>query len=148
MSLTINPRQKDVWAALDARTSPHSIDLDRDGITSRDLSRYYALIAADLRVLEAKFSQAERIAIFSVLQAASLQWATDMWFLSISVEDGIKYERLAEQFALDGDALVAKVSTLTESEMTAFADAAARWWQATGDGEDPEQGNLFVGIPR
>lgn len=96
-------------------------------IASRDLDRYYHLLAAELAVLE--LTTAEACAIADVLNGSlhQVEIAPPIhWEFADALDEGI-----AEKWQIDGASLFARLKALTPGQRWAIADAAERWWTST-----------------
>lgn len=126
ISITIEPEVLD-W--LDERGDNRS-----EGVT-RDLTRYYRLLAEARTTLRDKISPAELSAIIDVQNGhwyAKKLHADEIW---ANVEDGCRLDGLAAKWDIDGPALVEKLKTLDLSCVHALSDATERFWQAVGHGD-------------
>lgn len=100
-----------------------------------DLTRYYRLLAEGRSALRELLSPAEISAIIDVQNGhwyATKLYADEIW---ANVEDGCRLDGLAEKWAIDGPALVAKLQALDLWQVHALADATQRFWHAVGGGD-------------
>ena len=132
LSITLDPV---VLAAVELRMDAPG-GRDRSGVLSRDLARYYALLREARARLRAQLTPAELSAILDVqnghLYGSGLLWSDEIW---VNVEDGCRLDGLAEKWAIDGAALVAKLRALDLLAVHALADATQRFWHAVGSGD-------------
>ncbi len=96
-------------------------------LISRELARYYALLARERARLRPQFSPAECALL---LDACNGWLATPetIHFLPHEIEDALHDARLAEKWSVDGAALIAKLRGLSPGELFALVDAVERWW--------------------
>lgn len=116
----------DLAAAITARTSATSLSLT----AQRDLERYYALLAAELRTVSLTAAEAHLLA--DALNGTLWEPHT-MRLLWAGVDDAIRLDGLAKKWQVDSGALVAKLRALTPGQTVAVIDAVERAWQADGD---------------
>lgn len=116
----------ELTADLTARTGANSLGLT----AQRDLERYYALLAAELRTVS--LTAAEALLIADALNGTLWEPHT-IRLLWAGVDDAIRLDGLAEKWQVDGAALVAKLRALTPGQTVAVIDAVERAWQADSD---------------
>jgi hypothetical protein len=109
---------------------------DRSAILSRDLTRYYRLLAAARAQVREILTPGELSAIMDVQNGhwyrPGLLRADEIW---ANVEDGCRLDGLDKKWSVDGPALVEKLKTLSLIEVHALADATDRFWHAVGPGD-------------
>lgn len=116
----------DLAAAIASRTRATSHNLT----AQRDLERYYALLAAELRTVS--LTAAEALLLADALNGTLWEPHT-MRLLWANVDDAIRLDGLADKWQVIGAALVAKLRALTSGQTIALVDAIERAWQADGD---------------
>lgn len=129
LSLTIDP---EVIRHLDLRGE------ERSPVVSRDLERYYRLLAETRPTLRERFSPAE----ISLVIDACNGWATWMEPFDLlrliwaNVEDSIRLDGLDQKWEIpDPPGLVQRLKSLSPVEVLALCDAVERFWHAVGQGD-------------
>lgn len=114
--------------SLDPRLAPKIArrGANRSGVINRDLERYYTLL--DRALASTTLTEAEAWLLVDVLNGTIMD-ATTAHMLWAEVEDGIRLDRLADKWELDGPALVEKLRGLTELQSMVLVDAAERFWE-------------------
>lgn len=100
--------------------------LSMGDMTRRDLTRYYALLAAELADLE--LTEGEALVIVDSCNGA--YW--DPWSIQLlpaAVAKAIDRDRLDQKWLVDGPALLTKLQRLTRAQCYAVTEAAARFWR-------------------
>lgn len=146
-------RSMEVEPALGLRLSAYLGSPGR--VAARDLDRYYAILAAELRGVH--LSEPEAMLLIDSLQgvlhelpesAPTMLWA--------GVDDSIRLDGLDAKWDVDGPALVATLRALSPAQAMAVIDAVERWWviagaAAAGEGDVPaerDQRARVVGLVR
>lgn len=113
-------------------------------VARRDLERYYATLAADLRAVALTAPEALLIADAGNGTAWDAQSARLLWAeVADALDDG-----LAEKWRVDGPALVAKLRALSAGQALAVVDAIERAWRHPDRGEDFGAALRAVGLVR
>jgi hypothetical protein len=115
---------------------------DRSAVIARSLDRYFYALAAARRGLRERFSAAEQGLIIDVLNGTLIASPCAIGFLEHEVAAGI-IDGLAERWHVDGPALVKKLKALSYAEKLALIDAAERWLNRAGRGEQPQAGEML-----
>lgn len=104
-------------------------------VAARDLDRYYALLAAELRRVDLSEPEAMLLidALNGVLHDAPESIPTMLW---AGVDDAIRLDGIDAPWGVDGAALVAMLRALTPTQATAVVDAVERWWLIAGAADD------------
>ncbi len=113
----------DVFDALQHRQGNHSISIT----AKRDLERYYRLLEMEAQ----EFTEAEASLICDALNGTFFEPHT-ITLLWANIADAIRYDGLDGKWDVDGAALVERLRNLTPAQTFALADAAERFWNATG----------------
>ena len=113
------------------------------GVGRRDLERYYALLAQSLRRVD--LTEAEALAICDALNGTIADSLT-VHLLWAVIDDAVRLHGLADRWAIDGSALVAKVRGWSLAETLAVIDAVERWLLL--DGKDRVERLRRVGLIR
>lgn len=126
-------RSMEVEPQLDLRLSHAAGSPGR--VAARDLDRYYALLAAELRRVDLSESEAMLLidALNGVLHDAPESIPTMLW---AGVDDAIRLDGLDATWGVDGAAVVAKLRALTPTQATAVVDAVERWWLIAGAADE------------
>jgi hypothetical protein len=95
-------------------------------VAKRDLLRYYLLLEIGLDGLG--LTEAEACLICDALNGTWLEDPT-IRLSWAEVADACRLDHLDEKWAVDGDALVAKLRALSLLQQYALADAVERFWQ-------------------
>ena len=109
--------------------------LSRDRVAARDLERYYAVLAAELRRLDLTRDEAMLVldSLNGVLHETPESAATMLW---ASVSDSIELDGLDRKWGVDGAALITKLRALSVAGALALIDAAERWWVLAGAAQE------------
>lgn len=118
-------RAGELLAPLQERTTPNGFS--PDVIAKRDLARYYALLADELRSLDPPLTVGEACLLMDVLNGTFLDEHTYR-FLVVEVSDGITLNQVDRKWDVDGPALVARVAAMSPGQRLALVDAAERFW--------------------
>jgi len=94
-------------------------------IANRDLSRYYNILKYAIR--EVELSEKEAMAIIDSTNGTMLE-NVGIRMMYANIEDGIKFDGLAEKWEIDGEALVNKLKNASIGYLHALADAIERYW--------------------
>lgn len=93
---------------------------NRNEVARRDLSRYYRLIEREVSALDLSMPE------WDALAAATISTAFDdrvtAFVLADTVHDAVRYELLAETWAINGDALERKIAAMRPGEVFAVVD--------------------------
>lgn len=105
-------------------------------VAARDLERYYAAIAAELRRLDLSRNEAMLIidSLNGVLHHTPEAEQTMLW---AGISDSIELDGLDGKWEVDGAALVAKLRALSLVGALAVIDASERYWVAVERDEEP-----------
>ncbi len=135
-------RAGDLQPKLEARRT-HG-DSDQLGLTAkRDLKRYYHALGVELRSVE--LSEAEASLIVDALNG----WYAEPYTVQLlwaEVADAIRLDGLADKWHCDGDALTAKLQSLSYSQALAVVDATERFWIRNEAGESLAEQLRAVGL--
>lgn len=103
-------------------------------VAVRDLDRYYATLAAELRRVD--LSEAEAMLLIDSLNGTMHDTTESLpTMLWAGVADSIRLDGLAATWDVDGSALIATLQALSPIQAVAVVDAVERWWiiQAAAD---------------
>jgi hypothetical protein len=109
---------------------------DRSSVIAKSLDRYFYAIAAARRGLRSRFSKRELGLILDVANWALFASPCAIGFLEHEVAAALA-DGGAEKWQVDGPALVEKLKALSYAEKLALIDAAERWLNRAGRGEQP-----------
>ena len=115
---------------------------DRSAVIARSLDRYFYALNSARRGLRERFSAAEAGLILDVANGALFASPCAINFIEHEVAAGI-IDGLAERWHVDGPALVKKLKALSYAEKLALIDAAERWLNRAGRGEQPQAGEML-----
>lgn len=113
----------DLATAITARASATSPSLT----AQRDLERYYALLAAELRTVTLSPNEAQ---LLVDANNGTLWEPHTMRLLWAGVDDAILLDGLAAKWQVNGKELVATLRLLTPGQTVAVVDAVERTWSA------------------
>lgn len=113
----------------------------RSGRINADLARYYESLKRARSALRSRFNAGELSAIADVCNGTWYE-PHAIPLLYASVEDALG-DGLAQKWSIDGATLVAKLREISYTEAAALVDAAERYWQAVGSGEQPDPASLL-----
>ncbi len=125
-------------------TNPDHGDRAPGYVAERDLVRYYALLNETLKTIT--LSEGEASLICDVLNSTLMEPHT-MKYVWVEVEDSLP-DGTAEQWGVDGPALVAMLRGLTYAQAAAVVDAAERWWCLPPERRTIPDGLKAVGLVR
>lgn len=135
-------RPGDLASALDARTDA---GLNRNEVARRDLARYYAALAFELRGIV--LSEAEAALVCDACNGVLHDEQTAGW-IAEGVADAIVLDGLADKWGIDGDDLIARLRSLRHTQRLAIVDAVERYWVLTERGETMADDLRAVGLIR
>lgn len=94
-------------------------------VARRDLARYYALLADELRCLELSEAEASLI-----VDATNGLWIDERTcrYLPFEIEEAISIDHLDAKWGVDRAELLAKLQAATPGQLMALADAKERFW--------------------
>ena len=115
---------------------------DRSAVIAKSLDRYFYALNSARRGLRERFSAAEAGLILDVANGALFASPCAINFIEHEVAAGI-IDGLAERWHVDGPALVKKLKALSYAEKLALIDAAERWLNRAGRGEQPHAGEML-----
>ncbi len=127
---------------LDARRGPLAPSLEE--VARRDLERYHATLAAELR--RVRLTEDEAFAICDVLSGTWVD-ATTAHLLWTEVDDA-QEDGLAERWSIDAPALVARLRALGPAAQLAICDGVERWRILAADTQDVGMALATVGLVR
>lgn len=114
---------------------------ERSGRIDEDLSRYYEALARSRKALRTQLSAGEVAAIVDICNGTLHQSSTLHW-LHASMLDALD-DGIAQKWEIDGEELVEKLRSLSYFETAALVDAAERYWQRVGKGEQPDMAKVL-----
>ncbi len=129
-------------------------DIPTDGKTNRavtevarrDLTRLYALLAADLAAVH--LTRGEALFLCDMLNGSHIDdQLLTVRHLHHEITDAIP-DGLDVKWDVDGEKLAAKVAGWTLSQRLAVVDAVERYWQLDDDADDYNQALQHVGLLR
>lgn len=125
------PNKTNPIAFRDARLEPEIARRSAAGVSlgstvNRDIARYYALLADELRSVP--LSEGEAALICDALNGTLIE-PTIVRLLWAEVDRAIQGDGLAEKWNVDGAALVSKLRGLTPGALFAVADGVERFWR-------------------
>ena len=126
--------------AVDERTEPGMPD---NLVVRRDIERYYAVLADELRRME--WGEPEASLIVDALNGV-LADAHSYGLLWAGISDAIELEGLDRKWGVDGAALVARLRALTPGQAIAVTDAAERFWSMVGGGDERPAAGLLKAV--
>ena len=116
-------------------------------VAQRDLTRYYNLIALELRTVAAQLTLGEAALIVDAVRG---MFVTDQLIevrhLDAELADAIAYEDLATKWGVDGDTLLDTVRGWTAGQRLAVVDAAERYWAAANAKPEAELETLLAEV--
>jgi len=127
---------------LDVRRGPLAPSLEE--VARRDLERYYATLAGELRRI--RLTENEALAICDVLNGTWLD-ALTAHLLWAEVEDA-QEDGVAEKWSIDAPDLVARLRAIGPTAQLAICDAVERWRNMTVDTQDITTALRTVGLVR
>lgn len=140
-SLTIRFGYWNIEQLLAERVNGYYGSLER--VAERDLDRYYKLLADALPA----FSKEEGFLLVDAL-SGTLTAPYSAQFLWSDIEEVINLDNLAEDWDVDGQALVKRLRALTPFESMAVCDACERFWSCTSAGIEAGEALRRVGLLR
>jgi hypothetical protein len=146
-SVTLDPR---ILTEIDRRTEKFSGEGNRSAVISRHLDRYFSMLARARRELRELLSDSETMLIVDVLNGVGFWDTFGVYLVAHEVADGIGLDRLDEKWQVDGKALIAKLSNLTDAQHLALVDSVTMWWDRVAKGEQPphKAADVFRDAPR
>jgi hypothetical protein len=103
----------------------------------RDLERYYAIMQAELRPIQATMTPSEALLICDALNGTLIGPDTPK-HLHAEIADAIDLEHLDEKWQVNGPNLLALIEAWTPGQSMAVCDAVQRWWKrGAADGHEP-----------
>jgi len=109
---------------------------DRSATIAKSLDRYFYALAAARRGLRSRFSKSELGLILDVANGALFASPCAVGFIEHEVAAAL-IDGAAERWHVDGPALMKKLKALSYVEKLALIDAAERWLNRAGRGEQP-----------
>lgn len=109
---------------------------DRSATIAKSLDRYFYAIAAARRGLRSRVSKSELGLILDVANGTLFASPCAINFIEHEVASALA-DGGAEKWQVDGPALHKKLAALTYCEKLALVDAAERWLNRAGRGEQP-----------
>lgn len=109
---------------------------DRSATIAKSLDRYFYAIAAARRGLRSRVSKSELGLILDVANGTLFGSPCAINYLEHEVAAAL-IDGAAERWHVDGAALMKKLKALSYAEKLAIVDAAERWLNRTGRGEQP-----------
>lgn len=140
--------QAELAAPLTARSSGDEAK-DLSLTARRDLTRYYALLEADLATVARRLTPHEVLAICDILTGTHIDDALlTVRHLDHEIADA-EEDGIGQKWEVDLTGLAATVKALSPSVKLALVDAIERWRKApTGDGKEFIDGLRAVGLAR
>jgi hypothetical protein len=108
---------------------------NRSGTISKMLSRYLYVLAVARRRLREQFSEGEISLILDALNGTGFFDEHALIFIDAEISDAISLNHLDQKWKVDGPALVRKLAALSYTDKLTLVDAAERWWNRVGKGE-------------
>ena len=140
-SITMPPSTLEQIAARQARQGEEQ-SYDRSAVIARSLDRYFYALAAARRGLRSRFGKNELGLIIDVANGALFASPCAIGFLEHEVAAALA-DGGAERWHVDGPALMKKLKALSYVEKLALIDAAERWLNRAGRGEQPHVGEML-----
>lgn len=125
-------RAGDLLPALTDRAGPADVIHQ---VARRDLERYYYALREELANVDLDAGEA---ALICDVCNGTLWEPHTIGFLRGQIVEAIENGPYAEKWDVDGYALVAKLRTYPYARLLAIVDAAERFWQRVGRGENGE----------
>lgn len=119
----------DLVAELDARGDERSHTL------TRHMERYLNILATSRRRLADQLNDQEIGLILDTLNGTLFSEPFSISMLPLQIRDALD-DHLDEKWQVDGPALVEKLKALSYADQVALVDAAERWWERVGRGEN------------
>lgn len=153
IQIAIRP-DPDLTVEIESRIQPGTEDArgpGRGSVVRESLERYFALLEAERRELRKLFTGSECAVMLAILNGTIMS-ASSMQAIEHEFEDGIYVdadgnftgaEGLDGDTTIDVEAFMAKVKRLRLAQRFAVADAAERWWNRVGRGENPGFEEMF-----
>lgn len=108
---------------------------ERSTILARSLGRYFEILRRELRTLN--LSRGEIGMILDVLNGTLFAEPFSIQLLDAEIEDAL-VDGYAEKWEIDGPALATKLRNASFAQKVAVVDAAERWWNRVGQGDQPD----------
>jgi hypothetical protein len=106
-------------------------------IARRDLGRYYAVMHAELRRIQATVTPSEALLICDALNG-TLVGADTAQHLHAEIADAIDLAHLDEKWQVNGPKLLDLIDGWTPAQRMAVCDAVQQWWKrGAADGYEP-----------
>jgi hypothetical protein len=115
---------------------------DRSATIAKSLDRYFYALNSARRGLRERFSAAEAGLILDVANGCLFSSPSAIGFLEHEVAAALA-DGAAERWHVDGATLMKKLKALSYAEKLALIDAAERWLNRAGRGEQPHAGEML-----
>lgn len=110
-------------------------DTNFSGALRRALTRYFETLRRSAGALREALSEGEVSLILDALNGVGMMDEHSPAFIPHEIKDAIDIDRLDRKWGVDGASLVAKLSAMSYAQLCALADAAERYWERVGRGE-------------